>query len=570
MHRGRADGVAGAKERGAARSVENAPDVVAPPSSPPEERGAGGDGSASKGKGSRAARLPPLDISFSEHPLQSVLATHQADLQLKPASPWARELDFSDRAYTPHTVFILLSILIAVLLMLRCYSYADLTVAAKVKVGLSAASFVFIAFGAVHLPDSLMVRPHPAVWRAVLALGVQYLVFLTFIIFQDLETVRTILGYYDASLLQPPQERAYAQDCRISTEEDRFFFVRTSFDIFLLAHSLGYVVKMLVLRDWRMVTALSLGFEVVEVTFQHVLPNFNECWWDHIILDVLICNGGGMLIGMWLLRQLNAKQYTWIALKEIPTVKGKAKRLLGQLGPRSFQRYNWNVFQSPTRFFQVAGILLLMLLQELNCFTMKTILQMAPTHHLVIGRLALWALLATSCLRELYEFMTNPHIKRIGTTAWVTILGVGMETIWITKMALEGRYFQDALMPTHVAVPWMAAIAAFAVWLLLYFGALSLEQRNRRRGVAYLLVNLFFYVAVLCVLALFLMGLPDLQIGRRAFESAMAPYERYLFYWRPHRMGEESEREKKDKAPGKQNDERLRDISVGQRIRARA
>ncbi|KAK7201638.1 phosphatidylserine synthase [Novymonas esmeraldas] len=481
----------------------------------------------------RVSRPAPLTMPEPRHPLESVSASHRRDRLLKPASPWARELDFSDRAYTPHTVFILVSILMSILLLLRYYYYPRLSVAANVKLGLSAAAFVFVGFGAVHLPDSLMVRPHPAVWRAVLALGVLYLVFLTFMIFQDLETVRTIMGYYDASLLKPLPERAYAQDCRMSTEEDPLLFVHTAFDVFVLAHSLGYVVKMLMLRDWRMVTAVSLGFEVVEVTFQHVLPNFRECWWDHILLDVVLCNAGGMLVGMWLLRRLNAKEYTWIALKEIPTVSGKARRLLGQLGPRSFERYNWNIFQSSTRFFQVAGILLLMLLQELNCFTMKAILQMAPTHHLVTGRLALWALLATSCLRELYEYIANPHIKRIGTTAWVTILGICVETIWITKMAVEGNYFQDVLMPTHVALPWMAALASFAVWLVLYFGCLSLEQRNRRSGsLATAFVNVFFYISALCVLALFLMAMPDLQIGRHAFESAVAPYEPYVFFWR--------------------------------------
>lgn len=487
------------------------------------------DGGGNRRREKERPRPPPL---VSTHPLDSVSVAHRSDNHLKPASPWARELDFADRAYTPHTVAVLMTILMGILLMLRYYYYPNLSVVQNVKLGLSAAAFVFIGFGTVHLPDSLMVRPHPAVWRGVLALGVLYLVFLTFMIFQDLSTVRVIMGYYDKSLLQPLPERAYAQDCRMSTEENPWLFVHTAFDMFILAHSAGYVVKMLILRDWRMVTAVSLGFEVVEVTFQHVLPNFRECWWDHLLLDVLICNTGGMLIGMWLLQRLNAKEYRWIALKEIPTMKGKAKRLLGQLGPRSFERYNWNVFQSCTRFCQVAGILALMLLQELNCFTMKAILQMQPEYHLVTARLALWALLATSCLRELYEYMTNPYIKRIGTTAWVTILGICVETIWILKMAVEGHYFQDVAMPTHIAVPWMAAIASFLLWLILYFGVLSLEQRNRRRGLAYVGVNLLFYASALCILALFLMGLPDLQIGRRAFETAMAPYEKYIFFWR--------------------------------------
>lgn len=545
MVRSKAGGRAEGKEKpNSPKAVALTPDstmsTAAPIAAPPFEQSNGSCGDDSTGgtrsdtsgaNGGRRARPPPLTPA---HPLDSVSVVHREDNHLKPASPWARELDFADGAYTPHTVAVLLSILVGILLLLRYYYFYSptLSVVQNVKLGLSAAVFVFVGFGTVHLPDSLMVRPHPALWRGVLALGVLYLVFLTFMIFQDLGTVRTILGYYDASLLTPLPERAYAADCRMSTEEDPWLFVHTAFDMFVLAHSGGYVVKMMILRDWRMVTAISLGFEVVEITFQHVLPNFRECWWDHVLLDVLICNTGGMLMGMWLLRQLNAKEYRWIALKEIPTMKGKARRLLGQLGPRSFARYNWNVFQSRTRFFQVAGILLMMLLQELNCFTMKAILNMAPEYHLVIARLALWALLATPCLRELYEFMTNPHIKRIGTAAWVTILGICVETIWIAKMAVEGHYFQDAVMPTHIAVPWMAALACLAVWLLLYFGVLSLEQRNRRRGVAYMGVNLFFYAAALCIVALFLMGLPDLQVGRRAFEAAVLPYEPFLFPWR--------------------------------------
>ena len=30
---------------------------------------------------------------------------------------------------------------------------------------------------------------------------------------------------------------------------------------------------------------------------QHLLPNFNECWWDRWLLDVLICNNLGIVAG---------------------------------------------------------------------------------------------------------------------------------------------------------------------------------------------------------------------------------------------------------------------------------
>ena len=46
----------------------------------------------------------------------------------------------------------------------------------------------------------------------------------------------------------------------------------------------------------------SIMFEVVEVSLQHMFPNFNECWWDHLGLDVFGCNLLGMVCGMMCVR----------------------------------------------------------------------------------------------------------------------------------------------------------------------------------------------------------------------------------------------------------------------------
>lgn len=51
-----------------------------------------------------------------------------------------------------------------------------------------------------------------------------------------------------------------------------------------------YVLQALIIRDNAMLWVLSIGFELMELTFQHMLPNFNECWWDSWILDVAVCN----------------------------------------------------------------------------------------------------------------------------------------------------------------------------------------------------------------------------------------------------------------------------------------
>ena len=66
---------------------------------------------------------------------------------------------------------------------------------------------------------------------------------------------------------------------------------------------LGWVCKALIVRDWTLLWVISVGFELMELTFQHMLPNFNECWWDSWILDVLVCNFAGMWGGMKVCQQ---------------------------------------------------------------------------------------------------------------------------------------------------------------------------------------------------------------------------------------------------------------------------
>ena len=66
--------------------------------------------------------------------------------------------------------------------------------------------------------------------------------------------------------------------------------------------------KALIVRDWALLWVISVGFELMELTFQHMLPNFNECWWDSWILDVALCNFAGMWGGMKVCRNPSCRQ----------------------------------------------------------------------------------------------------------------------------------------------------------------------------------------------------------------------------------------------------------------------
>lgn len=106
----------------------------------------------------------------------------------------------------------------------------------------------------------------------------------------------------------------------------------------------------LMIRDWWMCMIISVMFEFLEYSLEHQLPNFSECWWDHVgaagkaaqpgggavvpgpeantspfptqwIMDVLICNGLGIYCGMKTLEWLSLKTYKWQGLWNIPTYK---------------------------------------------------------------------------------------------------------------------------------------------------------------------------------------------------------------------------------------------------------
>lgn len=36
------------------------------------------------------------------------------------------------------------------------------------------------------------------------------------------------------------------------------------------------------IRDWWMCMIISVMFEFLEYSLEHQLPNFSECWWDHV------------------------------------------------------------------------------------------------------------------------------------------------------------------------------------------------------------------------------------------------------------------------------------------------
>ncbi|ELK32069.1 Phosphatidylserine synthase 2, partial [Myotis davidii] len=224
------------------------------------------------------------------------------------------------RAHTLTVLFILTCVLGYVTLL----EETPQDTAYNTKRGIVASILVFLCFGVTQAKDGPFSRPHPAYWRFWLCVSVVYELFLIFILFQTVQDGRQFLKYVDPRLGVPLPERDYGGNCLIydaDNETDPFHNVWDKLDGFVPAHFIGWYLKTLMIRDWWTCTIVSVMFEFLEYSLEHQLPNFSECWWDHWIMDVLICNGLGIYCGMKTLKWLSLKTYKWQGLWNIPTYK---------------------------------------------------------------------------------------------------------------------------------------------------------------------------------------------------------------------------------------------------------
>ena len=182
----------------------------------------------------------------------------------------------SEPLSTPHTV----SVLFVIIAFIGYAIFSSDEVASDTATSVTNATrgaLVAIALGLVYFSqysrDTLFVRPHPALWRAATGVGFFYMVFLTFMLFQNVADARRFMLYLDPQLTgEPLPHRSYGESCDLTWPN----LSDALFDIFTVAHLLGWVFKALMIRDFWISQAVSVLFELMEYTFVYIQPNFAE------------------------------------------------------------------------------------------------------------------------------------------------------------------------------------------------------------------------------------------------------------------------------------------------------
>ncbi|XP_055694455.1 phosphatidylserine synthase [Lutzomyia longipalpis] len=318
--------------------------------------------------------------------------------------------------YKPHTITLLaVSIVCA---MYFAFVRNETNIEENIWAGIICVIFFFLTVSVIAFPNGPFTRPHPAVWRIIFGLSVLYFLGLQFLMFQNYKTIMGIFYWLDPGLknFHINMDKEYGVNCSDITAERIWSHV----DVFALAHFLGWMFKAILIRHMGILWAISIMWEITEIAFAHLLPNFVECWWDALILDVVVCNGVGIWCGLKLCKMLEMREYRWISIKHISSTTGKIKRAVLQFTPESWTAVRWLDPKSTyMRFLAVCQLVIFWQVTELNTFFLKHIFEMPPSHPVVIVRLILIGLFTAPSVRQYYVYITDTQCKRVGTQCWV-------------------------------------------------------------------------------------------------------------------------------------------------------
>ena len=305
-------------------------------------------------------------------------------------------------------------------------------------------SFQYVFLKSILSPELL--------WRIVKGVSFVYLLLMVSLSALPKSSVISILNCIDPVRLgYPLPEKHYADVCEIYSAShpsgDPWFNVKDRIDFFVFAHLFGWLVKAVILRDWAVLWVTSLLFEWCEVSLRHLLPNFYECWWDHLIADIFGCNLAGMWLGMALIGWLGCERWGF-------------SNWVDRLFVRSSSLKDESVSGHQQRIRSFIGFLLicaLVTIIDLNIFFLKALLWIPTDHWLLAMRTALFVLISAEGTAELGRWIQGKQ----GSLDQF-FLGVG---ILIAELVCIVRFSKSVFhesMPLWVVLVWLVIAAVIA------------------------------------------------------------------------------------------------------------
>lgn len=356
---------------------------------------------------------------------------------------------------------------------------------------------VFVAFEVIiflQVRDLIVVWPHPGFWRLAFGAGAMYSLILVGMLMLDFTRARWILEAIlgDIGTMEDYERKTVEvaevmSSCHIDQHNFASVLYKQIFGApWFLSHALGWMAKMMIFRDWKVCLIAAVCFEFTEMTLCYVCPEFTECWWDSIFLDIL----GANLLGMWMGTYVNrwmvafSKQrrgrsrggdagevgavLDWAGKEE----RGGIERISSLVNPMIYDsQYTWSIFKNPLRLFQVGLLIGIMLFVETNTFLMMNTMGIPHDSWYNKARLALFGFMAIPAAAEWYVYVeqtarAGSGMARIGPACWLCLCTALLENGLFWKFFPKHFVVEIDKLNNLIPVPTDTLVKHLSFWFL--------------------------------------------------------------------------------------------------------
>ncbi|CAD8149311.1 unnamed protein product [Paramecium octaurelia] len=281
-------------------------------------------------------------------------------------------------------------------------------------------------------------------WRFMFWLGVCYNAFLIFLIFQNESEARQLMKLGDDSL-----GRSVTKDMHTYDDNCEFELVNIvdNLDHYFLLHCLNWFLLAFLLRDAWLLNFWQIFDEVIELSWQHILPHFRECWWDHVLLDVLIGNTLFVFLGLWVSKKLGIEQFDWLGRKD-----------------KSFTQ--WLVWHDYKYFAAAFGTWLAVTINFLTGFFLMNQLWVPPKCWMVSYRLFVWFGMGVLSWQEQWNDLKGNQ-DQSGQCRYLVVWTLFAETFISIKFLKDAGNIQYVDTPYYISIPWIATMVISSVVYLI-------------------------------------------------------------------------------------------------------
>lgn len=115
---------------------------------------------------------------------------------------------------------------------------------------------------------------------------------------------------------------------------------------------------------------------------RHLLPNFYECWWDHVVLDVMGMNLLGIVAGWWVIKRWNLERLKW-SMREGPLKKGIGWNARQFVMSGDVSQVEYKMMTNTKKFLQVSWFIIFVINPHYTDATRRPhiLLQQVPPQH---------------------------------------------------------------------------------------------------------------------------------------------------------------------------------------------